>query len=236
MAIPVVDLLMSLRYALGDMQGMNISDYELIEPINQAASKLYGVLSQRYVHAAVVQKGPLQIDPTSANKTVTESITEETIETGGATEIDYPTTFTAGKTYILPDNFIRIHQVLGVKDDSKQNDENEYCVIIPTSGRAKVFGVYRIVGRELSAAKGWYVIEYYYVPSKIKTVSDTLDVPESMRQWIEQIALAMYKKDYATADGLIMQCESVLAGREISHFENMTPSQVLGGRPSGSGV
>ena len=236
MAIPVVDLLMSLRYALGDMQGMNISDYELIEPINQAASKLYGVLSQRYVHAAVRQKGPLQIDPTSANKTITETITEETVETGGATEINYTEVFGAGKTYILPDNFIRIHQVLGVNSDTKPENEDDYRVIIPTRGRAKVFGVYRIVGRELSAAKGWYIIEYYYVPSKVGAVSDILDVPESMRQWIEQIALAMYKKDYATADGLMMQCESVLAGREISHFENTTPSQVLGGRPSGSGV
>ena len=53
MAIPVVEFAMSLRYALGDMQGLNVSDYQLIEPINQAVSKLYGYLSQRYVHAVL---------------------------------------------------------------------------------------------------------------------------------------------------------------------------------------
>ena len=47
MSIPVVEFAMSLRYGLGDMQGLNVSDYQLIEPLNQAVSKLYGFLSQR---------------------------------------------------------------------------------------------------------------------------------------------------------------------------------------------
>ena len=54
--IPVVELAMSLRYALGDMQGLNVSDYQLLEPINQAVSRLYGYLSQRYVHAVLKKK------------------------------------------------------------------------------------------------------------------------------------------------------------------------------------
>ena len=41
-----------MRYAQNDMQGVLISDFELIEAINQAAALLYGLLSEKYVHAA----------------------------------------------------------------------------------------------------------------------------------------------------------------------------------------
>ena len=51
--IPVLSLVASLRYGLQDMQGVRISDFELIELINQAAALLYGRLSERYVHAAM---------------------------------------------------------------------------------------------------------------------------------------------------------------------------------------
>lgn len=214
MAIPVVDLVMSLRYALGDMQGLNISDYELIEPINQAASKLYGRLSERFVHEAVAEK-------------------EVVITADSGTDS-------------LPDTFNRIHQVLGTKDlpvkatvtkDDGTSEEittypsdEKYQVIIPTSGRNPVFGAYRIVGRTFKAAKGTYIIEYYYVPGKVKQLGEDLDVPENMRTWIEQMALAYYRKDYNTAEGIMQQCEAVLAGREISHFENTNPAQTLGAR------
>ena len=196
MAIPVVDLVMSLRYALGDMQGLNISDYELIEPINQAASKLYGRLSERFVHEAVAEK---EVTVTTDNEPVT-----------------------------LEDSFVRIHQVLGVEDTSKGEDYMK--VIIPTSNRKAVFGAYRIIGRDFKAKAGKYVIEYYYVPVKVDALSDNLAVPESMRTWIEQLALAYYRKDYATAEGIMQQCESVLAGRDVAHFENTNPAQTLGAR------
>ena len=196
MSIPVVELVMSLRYALGDMQGINISDYELIEPINQAASKLYGRLSERFVHEAVAEK-------------------EVTIAADNGTEE-------------LPETFNRIHQVLGSKKDSAT--DADYQVIIPTSGRKPVFGAYRIIGRTFKAAKGKYIIEYYYVPAKVTQLGQDLEVPESMRMWIEQLALAYYRKDYNTAEGIMQQCEAVLAGREISHFENTNPAQTLGAR------
>lgn len=51
--IPVLSLIASLRYGLQDMQGVRISDFELIELINQAAAMLYSTLSERYVHAAM---------------------------------------------------------------------------------------------------------------------------------------------------------------------------------------
>lgn len=196
MSIPVVELAMSLRYALGDMQGTNISDYELLEPINQAAAKLYGRLSERFVHEAVAEK---EVSVTADN-----------------TPVD------------LPETFNRVHQVLGSSKDNAT--DADYQVIIPTSGRKPVFGAYRIVGRQFKAARGKYIIEYYYVPGKVMTVGDSLDVPENMRTWIEQLALAYYRKDYNTAETIMQQCENVLAGRIPSHFENTNIAQTLGAK------
>ena len=187
---------MSLRYALGDMQGINISDYELIEPINQAAHKLFSYLSERHVREVVTEK-------------------EVTLVSDGAEDT-------------LDDSFIRICQVLG--SDKAAPTDNDYQVIIPTTNRRIVFGAYRLVGRKFKSAKGKYIIEYYYIPKKVDTLGDELQVPESMRSWIEQLALAFYKKDYNTAEGLVQQCESVLAGREIPRFENTGPAQTLGAR------
>ena len=185
--IPVVELAMSLRYARGDMQGLNISDYQLLEPINQAVSKLYGNLSQRYVHAVLKKKA------------ITVSNT---------------------KTYELPSDFVRIHQI--VSDD--------YGVLIPTSMNPPARRTYRIVGNTLYANEGTYSFEYYYIPARVHSMSEDIDAPENMRSYIEQVALAMYKKDIQLADYLITQAEATLAGREVSHFENTGPAQVLGGR------
>ena len=196
MAIKVIDLVMSLRYALGDMQGLNVSDFELIEPINQAVAKLYGHLSERHVHEVVAEVGP---------KTITDS-----------------------ETITLPDDFIRVYQVLG--SNAAKPTDDDYKVIIPTSNRSLVFGAYRIIGRVFKAKAGTYIIEYYYIPKKVNTVGETLNVAESMRSWIEQLALAYYKKDYNTVEGLVTQCEAVLAGREIPRFENSNPAQTLGAR------
>ena len=103
MAIKAVDLAMSLRYALGDMQGVNVSDYELIEPINQAAAKLYGQLSQRYVHAVIKRSEDINIDP-SADKNSADPL----------------------PNYELPGDFVRIHQALGMVGNS-----DYYRVLMP---------------------------------------------------------------------------------------------------------
>lgn len=187
MAIPVVDFIMSLRFALGDMQGLNVSDYQLIEPINQAVSKLYGYLSQRYVHAVL-------------KKTVVD------VGKSGLTA--------------LPSDFVRVHQVFGDNDG----------LLIPTTSNPPARGTYRIVGSTLYANEGTYSFEYYYIPARVKTLSDSVDVPESMRSWIEQMSLMMYQKNLQGAEAILLQCEQTLAGREISHFENTGPAQVLGGR------
>ena len=185
--IPVVELAMSLRYALGDMQGLNVSDYQLLEPINQAVSRLYGYLSQRYVHAVLKKKA---IDIGNTNM------------------------------YELPSDFVRVHQVVSDEDG----------LMIPTSTNPPARRSYRIVGNTLYAKEGAYSFEYYYIPARVHRLEDNVDAPESMRSYIEQIALNLYQKNIQQADYIIEQAEATLAGREISHFENTGPSQVLGGR------
>ena len=186
MAIPVVEFFISLRYALGDMQGLYVSDYQLLEPINQAVSKLYGYLSQRYVHA-VLKRSVIDVDDS--------------------------------QSYELPPDYVRVHQVYG--DDG---------ILVPTSINPPARRTYRIIGHTFYAKKGTYSFEYYYIPSRVHSAEDNLDVSESMRSYVEQVALAMYQKNIQQADYIIQQAEATLAGREISHFENTGPAQVLGGR------
>ena len=50
--IKAIDLVMSLRYLLGDMQGLNVSDYELLPLINRAVSTLYGSERTRHPFAS----------------------------------------------------------------------------------------------------------------------------------------------------------------------------------------
>lgn len=48
--IPVSRIVTSLRFALRDMQAVNVSDFELIEAVNQAASLLYNKFAEDFVH------------------------------------------------------------------------------------------------------------------------------------------------------------------------------------------
>lgn len=65
MSVPVLRLVKSLRYSLNDMQGVLISDFELLETINQAAALLYGRLSERYVHAALKKSRIIVVEETA---------------------------------------------------------------------------------------------------------------------------------------------------------------------------
>ena len=185
--IPVIELVAELRYELGDMNGVNISDYELIQPVNKAVRLLYGTLSDRYVYTAVKRK---------------------------------PITIGEENSYRLPPDFVRVHQVIA---------DGEY-LLKPSSRNIKSKASYRIIDGELYAEEGTYTLEYYYIPAKISGLEDKLDVPESMRVWVEQIALALYKKDGVTASEVAEKCCEILACREISHLEDIGPVQVLGGR------
>ena len=61
--LPVSRLIASMRYALRDMQGSEVSDYELIEALNQAVSLLYSRLSEKYIYKAV-KKTAIVVDST----------------------------------------------------------------------------------------------------------------------------------------------------------------------------
>ena len=51
--IPVSRLILSIRYALRDMQGASFSDFEIVEALNRAAALLYQRMGERFVHAAL---------------------------------------------------------------------------------------------------------------------------------------------------------------------------------------
>lgn len=186
MSIPVVRLVKSLRYALKDMQGIKYSDYELIESINQAASLLYGRLSERYVYAA-------------------QKKTTLTIPSIGYAP--------------LPSDFVRIHQIIG--------DDGE---LIPITTLPAVDGTYRIINDTIYAEPNLYSLEYYYVPTRVKGLGEDLDVPLSMEAYIQQISLALFGNNAALAEQIVQQCSQTLAVREVSHFTDVGPVQVLGGK------
>ena len=187
MAIPVVKLVKSLRYALKDMQGIKISDYELVEALNMAASLLYGRLSERYVQA-------------SQKKT--------TLVVG------------SGGSATLPSDFVRIHQLsMGSSGEA-----------IPTSSLPVVPGTYRIIGDTIYATPGAYSLEYYYVPHEVTGLGGNMDISLSMAPYVEQIALALYGNNLQMAEQIVLQCSQALAVREVSHFQDVGPVQVLGGK------
>lgn len=251
MAIPALEIAMSMRYALGDMQGVNISDHELLEPINQAVNKLYSELGQRHSRDTIRTAGVIRINTSSSTKTNVVS----TSDTGASatSEIDddddvvkppeiidineddessgdgpSASAVTEYQYYTIPDNFVRIHQVLGAYTDTKPSSKSKYQLVIPTTGIYAVKGTYRLTGRIMRMPTGWYYVQYYYVPAKVKTLGDNIDAPESMRGWIEKLSVAMYKNDYNTMQVLLRQAENTFAGREIPRFENTEPAQTLG--------
>lgn len=254
MAIPAIEIAVSMRYALGDMQGTNISDHELLEPINQAVNRLYSELGQRHVREAVKTAGPVRINRSSSTKTnvsISESGASATSDTD---EEEEPKTYVvldideyseyseAGdgpsaavvneyQYYTLPETFVRIHQVLGVTGlftSATKPGWSQYKVIIPTTGMSLIKGTYRLAGRIMTMPNGWYYIQYYYVPAKVKNLAGNIDAPEAMRGWIEKLSVAMYKNDYNTMQVILRQAENTFAGREIPRFENTEPAQTLG--------
>lgn len=104
--IPVVRLVKSLRYVLQDMQGISISDYELIEAINQAASLLYSRLGEKFV-SSTLKKKILIVDSTGSTTLPTDFVRVHQVGLGDGT-VAIPTTYdaTAEGTYrILGDTF-----------------------------------------------------------------------------------------------------------------------------------
>lgn len=185
--IPVRQLVSSLRYDLKDMQGVNVSDFELIEVINDAAAMLFTKMAEQYVLAGVKRK-ILIVD-----------------KNGWA---------------MLPSDFVKIHQV-GMSDEG---------IAKPTTYLTKYEGKYRILNDTFYAPEGAYGLEYYYIPARVSTMSEYLDAPQSLALYIEKIALALYEGNLDGAAGIVQVCVNSAAARELSHFENIGPVQVLGGR------
>ena len=59
--IPVSRLAASVRYALKDMQGVDVSDYEIVEALNRAAALLFARLAARWIYAGL-KKTALVVD------------------------------------------------------------------------------------------------------------------------------------------------------------------------------
>ena len=51
-----------------------------------------------------------------------------------------------------------------------------------------------------------------------------------MSPYIEQVSLALFGNNLEKAEQIVTQCSQVLAAREVSHFTDVGPVQVLGGR------
>ena len=120
----------------------------------------------------------------------------------------------------LPSDFVRLHQ-LGMGSDGEA---------IPISTFPVVEGTYRIIGDTIYAEPDAYNLEYYYVPKRVKGLGDSLDVPASMSPYIEQISLALFGNNLEKAEAVVLQCSQTLAVREVSHFQDVGPVQVLGGK------
>ena len=72
--------------------------------------------------------------------------------------------------------------------------------------------------------------EYYYVPLRVSTLSDNLDVPMAMSPYIKDIALSLYGNNAEKAEQTVQVCINSLTAREVSHFANVGPVQILGGK------
>ena len=184
--IPVKQIVGSMRFALKDMQGVEISDFELVEAINQAAWLLYSRISEQFVSVGLKKK-TLIVD-----------------ESGEAA---------------LPTDFLKVHQV-GMSDEGVAEPTTYYIN----------YGKYRISGETFYAPEGAYGFEYYYVPARVSSLNDFLDVPQSMLVYVAKIAVAMLQNDLASAEQIVQSCVNSLTAREISHFEDTGPVQIFGGR------
>ena len=120
----------------------------------------------------------------------------------------------------LPSDFVRLHQ-LGMGSAGEA---------IPISTFPVVAGTYRIIGDTIYADPGAYNLEYYYVPRRVGGLGDNLDVPVSMSPYIEQISVALFGNNLQLAEQIVLQCSQTLAARELSHFQDVGPVQVLGGK------
>ena len=100
----------------------------------------------------------------------------------------------------------------------------------PTPTVAEHAGEYRIIGDRFEAADGVYGLEYYYLPRRVANADDSMDVSNSVRPYLEEIAAALLEGDAERAERSVQVCCHSLAGRELSRLHELGPVQVWGGR------
>jgi hypothetical protein len=100
----------------------------------------------------------------------------------------------------------------------------------PTPTVAEHAGEYRIIGDRFEAADGIYGVEYYYLPRRVSSADDPMDVPNSVRPYLEEIAVALLEGNAERAERGAQVCCHSLAGRELSRLHELGPVQVWGGR------
>lgn len=198
--LAVSDLVTSLRYALGDMQGVTISDYELIEAVNNAARLLFSRMGQRFIFAAR-KKQVLIVDD-------------------GETSTPLPSNFNG--VYKV----WNVHPSVSYADTSPYRGGESEPVTRETESACE----YRISGNNFYAPAGTYGIEYYYLPAKVYNLTDYLDAPDSTSPYLANIAEALLKKNAELVSQEIELCCDALAGANISHYPYIGPVEILGGR------
>ena len=68
------------------------------------------------------------------------------------------------------------------------------------------------------------------MPKRVTGLGEDLDVPLSMSPYIEQLSVALFGNNVQLAEQIVQQCSQALAVREVSHFTDVGPVQVLGGK------
>ena len=185
--VQVSRLVASMRYSIRDMQGVNVSDFEIIEAINQAAGLLYNKLAEDFVNAGL-KKTILVVDDTLSAS--------------------------------LPSDFLGVHRV-GMGNEGYAS---------PVSYRPEISGTYRILGNTFYAPEGLYGLEYYYIPKRVSSLTDNLDVMPSVCPYLERVAGYVLANDLPGAVQTAAVCSHSLAGNEITHFNDEGPLNVLGGK------
>lgn len=89
---------------------------------------------------------------------------------------------------------------------------------------------YRITGTSLLADKGMYTLEYYYIPLPVHDTMAAVDAPESVRPYLERIAVAFLTGNLPEAESISQTAVHSLAAGEISHFKEHGPVDVFGGK------
>ena len=113
----------------------------------------------------------------------------------------------------LPEDF---HSLSLAYHDS-EDTLPDYGVMEPEAG------YYKIVGDRIYSGDEDLDIEYFYVPAKIETIDDEVDIPRMLEYPIIAVANAMSIGDRMTADTIILRTITATASRGIAYIPDRKP-------------